>query len=56
MERDKDIQKWIDRFENLAEVSKDLCLQEIQATFNRSELIELLVLLHSMQEVQNGSR
>lgn len=47
-----DIKKWQDRVENLLQVQKDLCLEQISTTFTRSELIELRLLLNEMTEIK----
>ena len=47
-----DIKKWQDRIENLLQVQKDLCLEEIKTTFTRNELIELRLLLNEMMEIK----
>ena len=49
-----DIKKWQYRVENLLQVQKDLCLEQISATFTRSELIELRLLLNEMTEIKNN--
>ena len=49
-----DIKKWQDRVENLLQVQKDLCLEQISTTFTRSELIELRLLLNEMTEIKNN--
>ena len=49
-----DIEKWQDRIENLIQVQKDLCLEQIRATFTRTELIELRVLLNEMMEIKQS--
>ena len=41
-----DIKKWQDRIENLLQVQKELCLEEINTTFTRRELIELNILIN----------
>lgn len=46
-----DIKKWQDRIENLLQVQKDLCLEQISTTFTRNELIELRLLLNEMMEI-----
>ena len=47
-----DIKKWQDRIENLLQVQKDLCLEQISTTFTRNELIELILLLNEMMEIK----
>ena len=47
-----DIKKWQDRIENLLQVQKDLCLEQINTTFTRNELIELRLLLNEMMEIK----
>ena len=47
-----DIEKWQDRIENLLQVQKDLCLEQISTTFTRNELIELRLLLNEMMEIK----
>ena len=51
-----DIKKWQDRIENLLQVQKDLCLEQINTTFTRNELIELRLLLNEMMEIKNNNR
>ena len=51
-----DIKKWQDRIENLLQVQKDLCLEQIITTFTRNELIELRLLLNEMMEIKNNNR
>ena len=51
-----DIEKWQDRIENLLQVQKDLCLEQIRTTFTRNELIELRLLLNEMMEIKNNNR
>ena len=51
-----DIKKWQDRIENLLQVQKDLCLEHINTTFTRNELIELRLLLNEMMEIKNNNR
>ena len=51
-----DIKKWQDRIENLLQVQKDLCLEQISTTFTRNELIELRLLLNEMMEIKNNNR
>ena len=52
-----DIKKWQDRIENLLQLQKDLCLEQISTTFTRNELIELRLLLNEMMEInQKPSR
>ena len=48
-----DIKKWQDRIENLLQVQKDLCLEQISTTFTRNELIELRLLFNEMIEIAN---
>lgn len=48
-----DIKKWQDRIENLLQVQKDLCLEQISTTFTRRELIELNILINEMAEISN---
>ena len=47
-----DIKKWQDRVENLLQVQKDLCLEQISTTFTRNELIELRLLFNEMIEIK----
>ena len=49
-----DIKKWQDRIENLLQVQKDLCLEQISTTFTRNELIELRLLLNEMMEIKTN--
>ena len=49
-----DIKKWQDRIENLLQVQKDLCLEQINTTFTRRELIELNILINEMAEISNN--
>ena len=49
-----DIEKWQDRIENLLQVQKDFCLEQIRTTFTRNELIELRILLNEMMEIKNN--
>ena len=49
-----DINKWKDRIENLLQVQKDLCLEQINTTFTRRELIELNILINEMAEISNN--
>ena len=49
-----DIKKWQDRIENLIQVQKDLCLEQINTTFTRRELIELNILINEMSEISNN--
>lgn len=51
-----DIKKWQDRIENLLQVQKELCLEQISTTFTRRELIELNILINEMAEINNTSR
>lgn len=51
-----DIKKWQDRVENLLQVEKDLCLEQISTTFTRSELIELRLLLNEMMEINKKQK
>ena len=51
-----DIEKWQDRIENLLQVQKDLCLEQISTTFTRNELIELRLLLNEMMEIKKQYR
>ena len=51
-----DIKKWRDRIENLLQVQKYLCLEQISTTFTRNELIELRLLLNEMMEIKNNNR
>lgn len=51
-----DIKKWQDRIKNLLQVQKDLCLEQINTTFTRNELIELRLLLNEMMEIKNNNR
>ena len=46
-----DIKKWQDRIENLLQVQKDLCMEQISTTFTRNELIELRLLFNEMIEI-----
>ena len=46
-----DIKKWQDRIENLLQVQKDLCMDQISTTFTRNELIELRLLFNEMIEI-----
>ena len=48
-----DIKKWQDRIENLLQVQKDLCLEQINTTFTRRELIELNILINEIAEISN---
>ena len=47
-----DIKKWQDRIENLLQVQKDLCLDKINTTFTRRELIELNNLLNTLIDLE----
>ena len=49
-----DIKKWQDRIENLLQVQKDLCLEQINTTFTRRELVELNILINEMSEISNN--
>ena len=51
-----DIKKWQDRIENLLQVQKDLCLEQINTTFTRCELIELNILINEIAEINNRVR
>ena len=50
-----DINKWQDRIENLLQVQKELCLEEINTTFTRRELIELNILINVIAEINKTS-
>lgn len=50
-----DIKKWQDRIENLLQVQKDLCLEQISTTFTRRELIELNILINEMAKITKPS-
>lgn len=47
------INKWQDRIENLIQVQKDLCLDTINVTFTRRELIELNIIINEVAEIIN---
>ena len=47
-----DISKWLDRVDNLLDVQKQLCLETINTTFTRRELIELKNLLNTLIELE----
>ena len=51
-----DIKKWQDRIQNLLQVQKELCLEQISTTFTRNELIELRLLLNEMMEIKTINR
>lgn len=46
--------KWQDRIENLLQVQKDLCLEQISTTFTRRELIELNILINDVLNMQKN--
>ena len=48
-----DVEKWKDRIENLLQVQKDLCLEQISTTLTRNELIELRLLFNEMIEINS---
>lgn len=47
-----DISKWLDRVDNLLDVQKKLCIETINTTFTRRELIELKNLLNTLIELE----
>lgn len=47
-----DISKWLDRVDNLLDVQKQLCIETINTTFTRRELIELKNLLNTLIELE----
>ena len=51
-----DIKNWQDRIENLIQVQKDLCLEQITTTFTRRELIELNILINVIAEISNKDK
>ena len=45
-----DLQKWLDRVENLLEVQKYRCVDLISTNFTRRELIELKLMIETLME------
>ena len=45
-----DLQKWLDRIDNLLQVQRDRCLDFISANFTRRELIELKMMIEVLME------
>lgn len=45
-----DFQRWLDRIDNLLQVQKELCLDQISTKFTRRELIELKMMVEVLAE------
>jgi hypothetical protein len=44
-------QRWLDRIENLLQVQRDRCLDLISANFTHRELIELKLMIETLEEL-----
>lgn len=44
-------QRWLDRIENLLQVQRDHCLELISANFTHRELIELKLMIETLEEL-----
>lgn len=45
-----DLEGWRERIDNLLDVQKDLQLPEVRMTFNRKDLIELRLIINSLDD------
>lgn len=45
-----DLEGWRDRIQNMLDVQKDLQLEEMRMTFNRRDLIELRLIINSLED------
>lgn len=45
-----ELKQWKERIDNLLDVQKDLQLEEVRMTFNRSDLIELRLIINSLED------
>lgn len=45
-----DLDGWRDRIQNLLDVQKELCLEAMSPKFNRRDLIELMLIINSLDD------
>lgn len=44
------LDRWLDRVQNLLDYQKDLQLETVTARFNRTDLIELRIIINSLKD------